>query len=291
MPRGGCRPSGDCREPCLAAALGSCAGCSWCWPGGGAAGPVGAGPGRGVGPRGRCGRAEVAQPAALSFDLRTTRDAEARAGCVEAAGKRARARGEPPWGWWEPRDEAARRRAWGAEARSRTATRARPHARAARDPRARREAERGVRAGALSAGESPRCPRTISNSGCFGNFPGASPVECTETRRAVRTPTAEDSLVFSSYSYGGKRMKDVRQLLPLLSVTLPWKGRLLGCCRVSSARQWPRREQRNKLRWPPKELKDRDRQWGSQPAPRVGAVALLPGDCFWNPNPVFQLPH
>lgn len=66
MPRGGCRPSGDCREPCRAAALGSCAGCSWCWPGGGATGPVGAGPGRGVGPRGRCGRAEVAQPAALS---------------------------------------------------------------------------------------------------------------------------------------------------------------------------------------------------------------------------------
>lgn len=66
MPRGGCSTGGGCREPSRAAALGSCAGCSRSWPGGGAADPLGAGPGRGVRPRGRCGRAEVAQPAAPS---------------------------------------------------------------------------------------------------------------------------------------------------------------------------------------------------------------------------------
>lgn len=123
-----------------------------------------------------------------AVDLRTTRDAEARAGCGEVAGKRGPGARRAPQGLWGAEGrEAARRRAWGAEARSGIATRARPHARAARDPRARREAERGVRAGALSAGESPRCPRITSNSGCFGNFPGAPPVQCTETRRAVKT--------------------------------------------------------------------------------------------------------
>lgn len=156
------------------------------------------------------------------------------------------------WGVEGP--EAARRRAWGAEARSRTATRAGSHARAARGPRARREAERGVRAGALSAGESPRYPRSISNSGCFGNFPGAPPGECTEMRHAVKS----HSRGFVCFQFvrwekdeGCRSAPNPSLGDPPLEGPAPPGDR---CCRVSSARQWSHRGQRNRLRWPPKEL-------------------------------------
>lgn len=140
-------------------------------------------------------------------DLRTTRDAEARAGCGEAAGKRARARGEPPG-------------AWGAEGRGGSAARVgsggalpHSHSRSPTSPgRARSSSAPGSRArracvpGALAAGKSPRCPRTLSNSGCFGNFPGAPPVECPEVRRAVKTPQPRVRL-FSVRTVGkGRRM-------------------------------------------------------------------------------------
>lgn len=73
-------------------------------------GPLGAEPGRGVRPRGRCGRTEVAQLAAPSTCA--PRGTQTRARRREAAGEWAWARGEPPV---EKRDQAARLGVWGAE--------------------------------------------------------------------------------------------------------------------------------------------------------------------------------
>lgn len=180
-------PRGGCREPSRAAALRSCAGCSRCWPGGGAADPLGAGPGRGVRPRGRCGRAEVAQPEAPSTCAQRGTQRRTQGAVRPQVSGPGRAASNP--GFVGSRGtrggSAARVGSEGAVPHSSPRWVTRPGR--ARDPRARREAERGVRAGALSAGESPRCPRSVSNSGCFGNFPGAPPVECTEMRHAVKT--------------------------------------------------------------------------------------------------------
>lgn len=123
--RGGCSTGGGRHVPRRAVALRSCANASH---GGGAARwPLGAGPGRGVGPRGRCGRAEVAQPAASPTCAQRGTKPRARGPGEAAAGKRA-------WGWARgehPRDEGRSGPAGraGSGARSRTAARARPHAR------------------------------------------------------------------------------------------------------------------------------------------------------------------
>lgn len=183
--RGGCSTGGGRHVPRRAVALGSCANASH---GGGAARwPLGAGPGRGVGPRGRCGRAEVAQPAASPTCAQRGTKPSARGppGRPQQVSGRGDGRAASTRG---TRDEVAPQGAWGAE-RDPAQPPALGHTPgAARDPRARRGPERAVAASALRWGVPAR-PTHHSKLRVLGNFPGCSGRVNRNQARARKTQT------------------------------------------------------------------------------------------------------
>lgn len=181
--------------------------------------PLGAGPGRGVGPRGRCGRAEVAQPAASTT-------------CAQR-GMKTRTRGsERPQvsgrGHWRAastrgtRDEVTPQGAWGAE-RGPAPSPALGHM---PGPRAILEhAGTGARWSlALSAGASLCGPRTTSNSRCLETFRAPRGWEGVNRNQArEENPHQDVSSAFRAATVG----KGCSQYADPLSVTPPEKSLLL----------------------------------------------------------------
>ncbi|MEJ1282761.1 hypothetical protein NN561_013723 [Cricetulus griseus] len=141
------------------------------------------------------------------YDLRTTRDEDAHAGLGKASGKRARAlaRGEHPGD--QGRGDPAGR--VGSGARSCTVTRARPYARAARDPRARGNRSAMV-TGALGWGVPVR-PTHHFKLPVLGNFPGSSGLGGGEQKSGARGKPSPGRVVCFQSSHSGKRVFPIRR--------------------------------------------------------------------------------
>lgn len=154
--------------------------------------PLGAGPRRGVGPRGRCGRAEVAQPAASSICAQRGTKTRAR-GPGEAAGKRA-------WAWahgGHPGHEAAPQGAWGAE-RGPAQPPALGHT---PGPRAilERAGNRSAMATSALRWGVPARPTRHFQFRVLGNFPGFSG-RVSRSQAREENPHQDESFAFSAYS-------------------------------------------------------------------------------------------